>query len=101
MAVSSDEAQYFPNRNSSTKTGTFAPTLTFRTRSFRTTFPANSWFALLSSASRAGGVPLLILKLRDEPGCHWVSGTTPHLLWDLESRREAKVSSRRSTRTQP
>ena len=36
----SDEAQYLPSRNSSTKTGTLAPTLTFRTRSLRTTLPA-------------------------------------------------------------
>ena len=58
MATSSDDAQYLPSRYSRTKTGTFAPTFTLRTRSLRTTLPAKSRLALSSSASRAGTVPV-------------------------------------------
>src|SRR5258708_4003618 len=54
MAISSDDAQYLPSRNSRTNTGTLAPTLTFRTRSFRTTLPAKVRLTLSSSASRNG-----------------------------------------------
>ena len=36
----SSELQYCPNRNSSTYTGTFAPSLIFFVRSFRTIFPS-------------------------------------------------------------
>ena len=42
IAISSDDAQYLPSRNSRTKTGTLAPTLTLRTRSLRTTLPAKT-----------------------------------------------------------
>ena len=42
MAAGSSVAQYFPSRYSRTKTGTLAPTLTLRTRSLRTTFPAKT-----------------------------------------------------------
>src|SRR5687768_17378737 len=52
MDISSDDAQYFPRRNSSTNTGTFAPTFTLRTRSLRTTLPAKRRLALSSSESR-------------------------------------------------
>jgi hypothetical protein len=52
-ALSSSEAQYFPSKYSRTKTGTFAPTLTLRTRSLRTTFPGKTVFAFLSSSGTA------------------------------------------------
>ena len=42
IATGSSVAQYLPSRYSSTNTGTFAPTLTLRTRSLRTTFPAKT-----------------------------------------------------------
>src|SRR3954452_25262894 len=42
MAAGSSVAQYLPSRYSRTKTGTLAPTLTLRTRSLRTTLPANT-----------------------------------------------------------
>src|SRR5919106_6253669 len=51
MAAGSSVAQYLPSRYSSTKTGTLAPTLTLRTRSLRTTFPAKTDRALLSSCA--------------------------------------------------
>src|SRR6266581_7757318 len=51
MAVGSSVAQYLPSRYSSTYTGTLAPTLTLRTRSLRTTFPANTSLAFWSSSS--------------------------------------------------
>ena len=47
---------------------------------------------LSSSASRAGDVPLLMLKLRDEPGCRWVSGTAPRRLSGPERRRAATAT---------
>jgi hypothetical protein len=50
MATGSSVAQYFPNRYSSTKTGTLAPTFTLRTKSLRTTLPANTEAAFRSSA---------------------------------------------------
>src|SRR5713101_3027776 len=50
IAIGSSVAQYFPSRYSRTKTGTFAPTFTLRTRSFLTTFPANTDAALRSSS---------------------------------------------------
>ncbi len=42
IAAGSSVAQYFPRRYSRTKTGTLAPTLTLRTKSLRTTLPANT-----------------------------------------------------------
>src|SRR5262245_45685965 len=42
IAAGASVAQYFPSRYSRTKTGTLARTLTLRTRSLRTTFPANT-----------------------------------------------------------
>src|SRR5262245_31964620 len=54
IATSSEDAQYLPSKYSRTNTGTFAPTFTLRTRSFRTTLPANSRFTLSSRASRVG-----------------------------------------------
>ncbi len=71
IATSSDDAQYFPSRNSRTKTGTLAPTFTFRTRSLRTTFPANKRFTLSSRASRwVGGesAPLLMAHTPSRTG---------------------------------
>src|SRR6516164_103360 len=50
MATGSSVAQYFPSRYSSTKTGTFAPTFTLRTKSLRTTLPANTDAAFRSSS---------------------------------------------------
>src|SRR5215208_4109200 len=49
IAKGSSVAQYLPSRYSSTKTGTFAPTLTLRTRSLRTTLPANTEVVFWSS----------------------------------------------------
>src|SRR4051794_13479841 len=54
MAAGSSVAQYFPSRYSRTKTGTFAPTLTLRTRSLRTTFPAKTVVDCWSRSSGAG-----------------------------------------------
>ena len=51
MAAGSSVAQYFPSRYSSTKTGTFAPTFTLRTRSLRTTLPAKTDAAFWSSSA--------------------------------------------------
>src|SRR4051812_37768239 len=48
IAARSSVAQYLPRRYSRTNTGTLAPTLTLRTRSLRTTFPANTVAALRS-----------------------------------------------------
>src|ERR1700682_6110153 len=50
MAAGSSVAQYFPSRYSRTNTGTLAPTLTLRTKSLRTTFPAKTAVALRSSS---------------------------------------------------
>src|SRR5437588_6198189 len=50
MATGSLVAQYFPSRYSRTKTGTLAPTFTLRTKSLRTTLPANKEAAFLSSS---------------------------------------------------
>src|ERR1017187_2811133 len=53
MATGSSVAQYLPNRYSRTNTGTLAPTFTLRTRSLRTTLPANTEAAFLSSSGMA------------------------------------------------
>ncbi len=53
MAAGSSVAQYFPSRYSRTKTGTLAPTFTLRTRSLRTTLPANTDVAFWSSSGMA------------------------------------------------
>src|SRR4051812_45275105 len=50
MAMGSSVAQYFPSRYSRTKTGTLAPTFTLRTKSLRTTLPANTEAAFLSNS---------------------------------------------------
>src|ERR1039458_5253688 len=50
IATGSSVAQYFPSRYSRTKTGTLAPTFTLRTKSLRTTLPANTEVAFLSSS---------------------------------------------------
>src|SRR6201993_4638885 len=50
IATGSSVAQYFPSRYSRTKTGTLAPTFTLRTKSLRTTFPANTEAAFRSSS---------------------------------------------------
>src|SRR3989442_14432892 len=95
MAISSDEAQYFPRRNSRTNTGTLAPTLTFRTRSLRTTLPAKSRFALSSSASRTGAPPLLMARLRAEQGCRQANGRALRRLLGPAQRRAVRLHSRR------
>ena len=48
IAAASSVAQYFPSKYSKTKTGTFAPTFTFRTKSLRTTLPAKTVTAFRS-----------------------------------------------------
>ena len=50
IATGSSVAQYFPSRYSRTKTGTLAPTFTLRTRSLRTTLPANTEAAFRSNS---------------------------------------------------
>src|SRR5512135_3575716 len=50
MTAGSSVAQYLPSRYSRTNTGTLAPTLTLRTKSLRTTFPAKTSVALRSSS---------------------------------------------------
>src|SRR5262249_57600813 len=67
MATGSSVAQYFPSRYSSTKTGTFAPTFTFRTRSLRTTLPANTDAAFLSKFGMAHFTSKLQLQRSAEP----------------------------------
>ena len=86
MAISSDEAQYFPSRNSRTKTGTLAPVLTLRTRSLRTTLPANSRFALSSSASRAGALFIALYSPTSSPGLERPSATRK-ALWVQDLQR--------------
>src|SRR2546429_2991628 len=54
IATGSSVAQYFPSKYSSTKTGTFAPTFTLRTRSLRTTFPAKMEDTFWSSSGILG-----------------------------------------------
>src|SRR6516165_17854 len=53
MAAGSSVAQYLPSRYSSTKTGTLAPTFTFRTKSLRTTLPAKADAVFWSSVDMA------------------------------------------------
>src|SRR6478672_11529503 len=76
MAAGSSVAQYLPSRYSRTKTGMLAPTLTLRTRSLRTTFPAKTcvdfWSrsACIGSPSHRDGVldPVEALQLGTSGG---------------------------------
>src|SRR5262245_17728553 len=80
MAIASDEAQYFPRRYSSTKTGTLAPTFTFRTRSLRTTLPGKASATLLSSKSIAScSLIFLPCYLHRNRRCVLESPVSPHL----------------------
>src|SRR5437867_11391363 len=72
MATESSVAQYLPSRYSRTKAGTVAPTLTARTRSLRTTFPASARATFRSRSSSTASV----MEPRPSEGrhCHREAG---------------------------